>query len=183
MKNIEPEKKEDPLESLIRGEENAALARFRSEDFESHVRRRIAAVSPEEKARPLGRMLARPVRVAVAGGILVIAVGIALLRRPAPKPDLARSIEGILRMGPRIEVLEPGSLARARIPDATAAAPDANNLAALIAGGMSSGAARSAERADAVPRRFSGARPLSLEEIYRIVSVDKSIERVLMLVS
>jgi len=182
MKNIEAEKKEEQFKSLIRAEESAALARFRSEDFESHVRRRIT-VSPKEKARPFGRMLARPVWIAAAGGILLIAVGISLLRRPAPKPDLARSIEGILRLAPDFRALEVGLGARSRGSEAAAAAPDASNLAALIVGGMSSAATRSAEPGAEVMRKSRETRPLSLEEIYRIVTVDKSIERVLMLVS
>jgi len=183
MKNVEPVKKEEPFESLIRAEENAALARFRAGDFEAEVRKRIGRARRVKPERPFGRILARPAWIAAAGGMLLIAVGFALLRRPAPKPDLARSIEGIFRMAPEIDALEAGSSAHIRIPEATAAAPDANNLAALIAGSMSSGAARSAGQGDAAPRKPRGTRPLSLEEIYRIVSVDKSIERVLKLVS
>lgn len=183
MKNVEPGKKEEPFESLIRAEENAALARFRAGDFESNVRRRIADAPRAETEHPFGRILARPFWIAVAGGILLIAVGVAVFRRPAPKPDLARSIEDILRLAPGIEALEAGLLARSRVPEEAAVAPDTDNLAALIAGSLSSGAARSAEHGNAVPRRPRETRPLSLEEIFRIVSVDKSIERVLMLVS
>ena len=183
MRNIEPKENGQAFEALIRSEEDAALARFRSEDFESKVRRRIAAASPGENDRPIGRIFTRPVWIAAAAGILLIAVGIAVLHRPAPRPDLARSIEGILRLAPGIEALEAGLWAGGGETETVSAAPDARNLAALLIGGMSSAAARSAAAGADVPRKSREARPLSLEEMYRIVSVDKSIERVLMLVS
>jgi hypothetical protein len=182
MRNIEPEKQEGSFESLIRAEESAALARFRAGDFEADVRKRIAGAPRVERERPFGRILARPAWIAIAAGILLIAVGLALFRRPAPKPDLARSIEDILRLAPEIDTLEAGFSAGGRAPEATAVAPEADNLAALIARSRSFGEARSSGRGESVPRKRE-IRPLSLEEIYRIVSVDKSIERVLMLVS
>jgi hypothetical protein len=183
MKNIEPGKKEESFESLIRAEENAALARFRAKDFEANVRRRIGDASQGETERPFCRIMARPAWITVAGGILLIAVGFIVFRRPAPKPDLARSIEDILRLAPGIEALEAGFSAGGRALEATAAAPDANKLAALIAWSMRSGAAPSAGSNEAVPRKPREMRPLDLEEVYQILFIDKSIERVLTLVT
>jgi hypothetical protein len=183
MKNVEPEKKEEPFESLIRAEENAALARFRERDFEAGIRRRIRSASWTEPERPFGRIFARPGWIAVAGGILLIAVGVAVFRRPAPKSDLARSIEDILRLAPGIEALEAGFSAGGRALEATAAAPDANKLAALIVGNRNLGAARSPRRIDATSEKPREIRPLGLEEVYQILFIDKSIERVLTLVT
>ena len=159
------------------------MARFRAGDFEAAVWRRIGRASRAERKGPLGPIWARPVWIAVAGGILIVAVGLAVFRRPAPKPDLAQSIEDTLRLATGIEALEAGSSAPGPTPEAAPAAPDANNLAALIAGNRNFGTVQSPQRVEAASQKRQEIRPMSLEEVYRILFIDKSIERVLTLVT
>ena len=183
MTITEQQKREGSFEPLIRAEESAALARFRAGDFEAAVWQGIGRASRAEKNGRLGPIWARPVWIAIAAGILLIAVGLAVFWRPGPKPDLARSIEDTLRLATGIEALEAGLSAPRPTPEAAPAAPDANNLAALIAGNRNFGTVQSPQRVEAASQKRQEIRPMSLEEVYRILFIDKSIERVLTLVT
>lgn len=183
MTNDKPEAKDGSLESLIGAEADAALARFRSGDFEADIRKRIEK-APRTKPQPrYVPILIRPVWAAIAASLFVIALGFALFYRPAPRADLARSIEKMLRLAPGIETLEAGFSAPDRTPRAVSDVPDAIHLAAVIAGSANPSPAQPSGRDEAAPQKLRDVRPLSLEEIYKILSIDKSIERVLALIT
>jgi hypothetical protein len=183
MKNAQPEKKAETVETLIAAEVDAALGRFRAGNFKAEVRKRIEREERTTPWRPSRALLARPASVAAAAVILVIVAALVVLRRPAPRPNFARSIEDILRLAPGIKALEAGSMAPRPSSEETPAASDAVHLAALIAGSRTSEAPPPSGGIEIPARRPLRIRPLSLEEIYKIVSVDKSIERVLTFVT
>jgi len=183
MRDAEPEKTDELFASLIDAETDAALARFRSGNFEANVWKHVKDAARSSPKSPFAPILARPVWGGIAAGILVIAVGFALFHRPVPRVDLARSIEDGLRLAPGIEALEAELSAPDRKPVAEPDAPDAIRLAAVIAGNRDAGGARSTGRGEEISLKKRGLRPLSLEEIYKIVSIDKSIERVLTFVT
>ncbi len=181
MKNVKPEGMGSTLEALIRAEEEASLARFRAGDFEAEVRKRVeAADGSKTESRPRG--LRRPAwaLAGAAAGVLIVAAGLLLLRSPDGPSAMVRSIEQSLTGAPGIEAL---AADRSVGRDASESAPgesDAVHLAAALASGRTGGTGSTESRRTA-PR--PDARPLSLEEIYKIVMVDKSIERALSLIT
>jgi len=183
MKNDEPRAKDVSLESMIETEAEAAVDRFRKGNFEAALRARIGEIGREEQRHPRRPVLSLPAWSGIAAGLLIVAVGFALFYRPAPKANLARSIEKALRLAPGIEGLEAGLSDPGQTPATVPDALDAVHLAAALAAGARSGDAGPAGKESAPPRGPGNVRPLSLEEIYKIVSIDKSIERVLALIT
>jgi hypothetical protein len=117
MENNLKEPREDELETLIREDENKALAVFRIGDFEAKVRARIAETGGEPRRRPFF-MQSIPVPAVAMALVIVAAVAAAAImfwpRQPSPllTANDVRALWTALDGSPGVRVLsEPGTLA------------------------------------------------------------------------
>jgi hypothetical protein len=165
-------RQDDLIERLITAEADEALEKFRSGDFAEKVRTRIESVElpPKKRFAPLsGRFW--PTWAAIAGGIVIAAAVLFWSKATGPGPDMAAVIESFIRLEPAVRAVE-----------SPAPSPPAI-VSALLAGRQSAiPPKRTAPDANA-PVRVGRPAPLGLEEMYKILFVDKSIERVLALMS
>jgi hypothetical protein len=174
------------LERLIDAEVDAALAKFRTSDFEPRLRQKARAES--EGRSVSARLRTLPVWAWPAAAAVVFSCGLILLssltssRRP-PLPDLAVTVENILRRAPGYHALERGE---AGLPRAVEESPSPMNVqvrTALLKARRSAASMPLTDEARASSGKSSKRRPMTLEEIYRVLFLDRSIERVLALTS
>lgn len=183
MKHRSHESKNESFESLIDAEVDSALAKFRSGRFEANVRESIREMAGRKSVDSLPHGLPRPARIAVAAGLLAGVVTIMILFQRTPRPDMAQAIENALQRTPGILALErhPSErlLAQEEIPSFL------NNeiQSALRLGRRKPAPARQSVEGAAIPGKIQNLRPLTLEETYKILVIDKSVERVLALIS
>ena len=173
---------EDLIGPIIAEEQRAALTRFRASSFEAGIQERIDAIPPAERRRGIGAYLSPAGWGAVAGGLAACALLLAILLPPAAeKADIARSIERFLERNPEVLVQLSGTSGIGGGLDPAGNA--SSGLSAILAGIRG-------ERNTSVEQKRIGplvsgpfGRPLSLEEMYKILFIDMSIERVLALIS
>lgn len=169
---------DETIGKLIRAEEEDALARFRAIDFGTAVQQRIEETRRPEAEPRIASIRRRPAWAGLAAAFAIAAAGVIMLLRPAPGSELIRSIESVLRsttLGEKREALPSSSRP---IPGGSPA-PGAVTFGALIADRLGASSAPSPD--DGAKEKPESVRPLSLEEIYKIAIVDRSIERVLKL--
>ena len=110
MENDLKKAREDELRTLIREEQDRALAVFRKGNFEARVRARITETAEEPRRRwPVLRSLSVPA-VALAFVIIAVAVAAVIMFRPRPSPHLwtAGDIRGLrtaLEASPGVKIL------------------------------------------------------------------------------
>ena len=180
-----PDDTNDLIDRLVAAESNDALAEFRTKDFAAAVRKKMAAGPPPRKRRFafLGAV-PRPARI--AGVAALIFIGVALLLLPPGKKQerlMASTIESLLLHAPGGgEVEAPGAL---RSPeDAPTPSPTESAIVRAILAGKESASAVAKSGPDArVPAPAKRPRPLGWEEMYKILFIDKTVERVLTLMS
>jgi hypothetical protein len=153
MNRNETERIDESLESLISAEENAALARFRASGFEAKIQRRIAGRPRAAGRRGIFTFLSPAGWGAVAGGLAAGALLLAILLPPKT------GTTDIARSIERFLEQNPGILAQ------------------------ESGTASVEQKKTGLPVSGPAGQPLSLEEMYKILFIDMSIERVLSLVT
>jgi hypothetical protein len=170
------------ITGLIEAEEKAALARFRSSHFEERLKKRIE--SADTPSRPFSFPgIPRPVWISIA--VLILLGGALLLHRlfRVPAPDANLTIENFLRQLPGIQAIENRT---ASPPGATPVTVTSLNevLAVFMAN------PRTPMNSSPNPRRHQGfssinpkAEPMDLRDIYDILIINKSVERVLTAVS
>lgn len=171
------------IEGLIDVEVSAALAKFRSGDFDAAVRKNIGEMKIQKSGISPSRGLRRPVWIAAGLGLLAGILTLTILFQKSPRPDMAQAIKNALQRAPGILALErhPSErlLAREEIPSFL------NNeiQSALRLRRRKPAQAGPSEEDAATPGKIQNLRPLTLEEIYKILVIDKSVERVLALIS
>ena len=177
---------EGSLEHLIDVEVNAALARFRKGDFESRLRQK-AREGNEGRSAPV-RLRALPAWAWPAAAAVVFACGFILItsltssRRP-PRPDLAITVENILRQAPGYQALEREGVVSPRATQERLSPLNGRILTALLTVRQGPASIPLSDEVPASAGKGFKRRPMTLEEIYRILFIDRSIERVLALTS
>jgi len=173
------------MNELIEAEGKAALAKFHSSRFEDRLERRIRAVSARPRRAAIFRAVPRPAWIPLAVLILIGGVAMALLLRRNPGVDGRTAIEAALRRMPVMLDIESAKKFR---PVSGFASPPSSTVEKRIAAVL----ARSAEKPGApdAPRRAEGfppikslTKPMDLEELYGILVIDRSVERVLTAIS
>jgi hypothetical protein len=183
MKDHPPETTDKSFERLIKAEVDSALARLRTGNFEADVQRRIRERTGRKGGLP--RLRAFPAWAWMATAVIVFAGLLILVTHPRTTPPrgLAVVIENVLSQAP-------GS----RAPEREWSEPrrGAAEFSAPINGQIVTALMRARQGAASVPRtdkaqvangKGQRPRPMTLEEVYRILFIDRSIERVLALTS
>jgi hypothetical protein len=184
MTVLDPNSQSDVIEQVIAAETERALARFRTKDFAADVQKRIAAGSPPKKRRfrILGAV-PRPVWIAFA--VAIVAGAGLLLLSPGRKqrPQMASTIERLLLHLPDWDKAEsPSDLPRD--DEAGVFSPMQTAIVQALLAGRKSAAATPPAFQEAKPAgEVKRLPPLGLEEMYKILFIDKSVERVLALIS
>jgi hypothetical protein len=167
------------ISETVAAEESAALARFRASDFEGSVRRRLARSGAVEARRPLFPSITPAGWGAIAGGLAACAlIAALLLPPPAELADIGDQIARCLETNPG--VLSQGW--EAGPSTGTDPAVEPSRLSSILTGLMGDRSPDPGAPAAPAPRRSFG-RPLSLEEMFKILVIDRSVERALALVS
>jgi len=173
----------DPIAELIEAETQGALSKFLAEDFEAKVRARIPAVPSRKRSVLTPRRRALPAWIAAAALILV---GVALLLLPPEKkqgPQMASTIEHLLRQAPGMGGVIDLAAARLQVEEDRFSPAESAIVSALLAGRQSAAAPRKSAPKTKSSDEAKRPRPLGLEEMYKILFIDKSVERVLTLIS
>ena len=175
-----PDRPDETIDRLIAAETESALAKFRAGDFNARVQRRIEARTPAPVKRSafLG-IIPKPAWIAAATAVVVLAAAAVLFFSPVKerKPLMASAIEQLILHAPAAEnagippVQKPGESSPTLSP------MESTIVRALLAG--KAGASRQRMPEARVLRIPS----LSLEEKVKILLIDKSVERVLALMT
>jgi len=183
MKNDRPGTMDGDLERLIDAEVGRALDTFRAGDFEADIRRRIRERGGREGAPARPRAL--QVTAWVATAAILLAGGMILLThvRRTPRAGLGVAIETVLRRAPGSLILEWEASRFPRAAEETSRPMNGQILTALMKAHHSSASISLPDKAGASPGTGRRLRPMTLEETYRILFIDRSIERVLALTS
>jgi hypothetical protein len=171
---------EDAMEELIEAQLEAALARFRASHFRERLERRIQpAVTPTSHTSLL-RAVPRPVWVLTA--FVILLGGSFLVDRflRTPAPGASPTIETFLRQLPGMQAIEN----RPRPVSGPETLPP-SLLEKQVASALASAAPPTRMPPESEPcgtplsliRRQ--AKPLALQELYDILILDRSVERVL----
>jgi hypothetical protein len=171
------------VESLIESEEKAGLARFRSGDFEADVRKRIEATATRKGDIPAARQLPRPAWLVVAGCVLAAGLALVFLLPTSPRPDIARTIEKALAQGTEIQALWDVTSKQAQAGDELAPLPNKTIMTAVTYLIQNASLEKNPASAPSPAGSKPAVRPLGLEGIYKILIIDKSVERVLAFLS
>jgi len=171
------------LERLIRAEVDAALAEFRAADFEADFRRRIR----ERTGRKSGPVPLRalPAAAAIAAALMAIGAGLLLFLRPwrSPQGNIITAIETVLGPTPGGQALERKGMEPSRPAEVSPSPMSSQILIALMRAHQSPAAVMQTDRSKPSAGGSRRSRPMTLEEMYRILFIDRSIERVLALTS
>jgi hypothetical protein len=180
MRNPPPEIEKDKIRRLIAAETDPALAKFRKIDFEANVRKRIGEIPARKSGISFGRILPIPVWVAIAAVLLVAGIVVVSVFQKTPRPNMAQTIEAVLGktdgfLARRYDVIERSQ------PDGDVGLAAGDNFLAAALRNASS--AQNHAPQSPAPAKTPRVRPLRLEEIYKILFIDKAIEHVLTLIS
>jgi hypothetical protein len=183
MKDRPSEILDESLERLIDAEVDSALAKFKSGDFEGDVRRKIREI-PERK-NILARLRALPGAVWMAIAAIVFAGGLTLLVHPQKTPgtDVALIIENVLRQTLGSQDQERREPEPLQAPEEISSPLNGQIMTALTRVRQNSRSSLLPGGGQAPTGKVQRLRPMTLEETYRILFIDKSIERALALIS
>jgi hypothetical protein len=178
MTNDDRESRPDAIERLIADEDAEALVEFRTRDFPDLVERRIAEAGRRRRPAFSGRFL-RPVTVVAAAVLACAVIAYLVLPHGSSVNESAAMIQRALQGMPG---LQPPDKAAAGDADAGSASGSASPLsfAAVLAsayGEITAGEREGAGASDPAGERR--APRLSLREKYKILIIEKSVERVL----
>lgn len=181
----DPERRHDGdlISDLIAAEEEDALARCRATHFEDRLRGKIAAGLALPSRPRAFRAALRPVWIsALALAVLGSLVFVFLPHRPGVSRS-AMTVESALRQLPGIQAIEkqePGDLDMISLSDS----PLDQSIARVLSTGIRPDETPPAgDRHSAVPSFDPDKKPLDLQELYDLLMMNKSVERVLTLVS
>jgi hypothetical protein len=182
MENHKSDTTDKLIDNLIAAEEKEALARFRAGDFRSRIENRLISAADQKHPPFYSRLIIRP---AWAGAAVVIILGTAVLFRivhQKPQPLFAPTVENALRLMPGFRAIEgsPPLSPEMRVATASSWEKTIGDALSRRSAGVSLNRSGTPE-----PRTggISGSRPLGLAEIYRMLFMEKSVERVLSLIS
>lgn len=183
MADLDQKNDGDMISELIAAEEKDALARFRASRFEDRLRNRIK-MDRAQPSRPSAlRAALRPVWISAAVLVVLGSAALIFLRSRPPAPARVMSVENVLRLLPGIQAIEkqkPGGLDIAPL----SGSPLDQSIAAVLSSRIRPDAGSPALDRHPAPPSFDPARkPLDLQELYDLLIMNKSIERVLTLVS
>jgi hypothetical protein len=183
MRNRTDETKTDVIEKLIAMEEEDSLVKFRASDFGTKIRRSVRD-SVEGKER-FSRWREAPAAawVSLASVILISAVVVLIIPQKTPGPNMAQMIADVLGQSPPIRALADDAPAETAPQNEVASPMERRILSALLAWiqGPESDRLSGQSTRPASIKPKSG--PLSLEETYKILNIDKAVERFLTLMT
>jgi hypothetical protein len=183
MEKNEKKPAPDLIEKLIRAEEEDALRKFRASDFQARLEKRIQKKEGEKHRLSFFRQ--NPKLIWGAAGLLLAAGVIVFLAIPrhAPSEVTVKTLENVLSQMPGFQAIErqPSvNLNSQTIPPAPLEAFFAFVLSQLE---KEKASIEFAETASPNPYEGRKAPPLDLQKKYEILIIEKSIERVLSLIS
>lgn len=179
------EKKNDGglISELIAAEEGDALSKFRASHFEDRLRRRIKVDLAQPSRPPALRAALRPVWISAAVLIVLGGAALVVLRSRIPAPQSAVTVENALRLLPGIRAIEEQWPRRVDIAPLPSSSLDQSIAAVLSTGIKLDGTPPIPDRHPAARSFDPDRKPLDLQELYELLMMNKSIERVLTLVS
>ena len=183
MRNRTDEIKTQVIEKLIAMEEEESLAKFRASDFEAKARKRIGGISGRKGRSSLWRTVPAAAWVSLAAVMLAGTVILLILPKKAPGPDMAQMIADILVQSPPIRVPADHAPAETAPQNEVASPMGRKILSVLLGGSQNSESDRSLNRSSPPTSAQPKSRSLSLEETYKILIIDKAVERFLALIS
>ncbi|MDP2913994.1 MAG: hypothetical protein Q8O91_00920 [Candidatus Aminicenantes bacterium] len=174
----------DSIERLIDAEVNDSLSKFRSGDFEAHVRSSLRGMTAQKSGRKFETVIFRPFWIAAALVLLAGAMAILILFPKTPRAAMAQAIESVLQQTPGILALENRNLEGSREAESTIPDPIGSRIReALMSGRRDSDSPPLPGEGLTSPGIGRKTRPMTIEETYKILIIDKSIERVFALIS
>lgn len=179
-----PDVLDSVIDHLIAAETESALDKFRGGDFAGRVRRKIDTGPPPRRRR--FAFLGAVPRAAWVAMTAAVLVGAALLLFPPEKKQrsqIASTIEDFLRQAPVSQEVESPAAKRPRAEEDRVSPAETAIVTALLAGKQSASAALKSAPGPKSSGEAKRLRPLGLEEMYKILFIDKSVERVLKLMS
>jgi len=183
MDDLERKNDSDLISDLIAAEEEDAIARFRDSHFEDRLRSRIRkdlARAPRPRAF---RAVLKPAWIsAVVLVVLGSAVLIVLRSRP-PAPQSVITVESALRLLPGIQALEKQETGGLDMVSSSNSALDQSIAAILSTRVMQDGRYPVRDQPPAAGSFDPQKKPLNLQELYDLLIMNRSVERVLTLVS
>jgi hypothetical protein len=182
MSRRDKKNEEETIKDLIEAEAEAALAQFRASKFKELLEKRIQLASTAPSRSSFFRLIPRPVWVSMAvlflfGALLTYR----FLRAPEPKASL--TVENFLRQLPGMQAIEKEPRQVYHLISRPTSYLE-NGFAVVISNphAQSGGAI--------IPRPDHGflainlkTEPMHLEELYGILIINKSVERVLTVIS
>jgi len=184
MKDHIQEKNHDSIERLIDAEVNAALDKFQMSDFKSEARRNVQGMMARQHGRKFATVIFRPLWIAAALILLAGAMTILILFPKTPKAAMAQAIVSFLQQTPGVLALENRDLEGSRTDESTIPDPLSSRIRETLMNG------RRDSESPPLPGEESTSpgierkmRPMTIEETYKILILDKSIERVFTLIS
>ncbi len=176
------ETNKDVIEKLIAMEEEESLARFRASDFETKVRTKVRQLSGREGRHSLRRAVPTAAWVSLAAVMLAGAVILVILPKKTSGPDMAQMIADVLRQTPRIQTMKENARIETAPENKVASPMEQGFRSVLLAGIQSPGSDRSLNPNSPPASAKPKSRFLSLEETYKILVIDKAVERFLALI-
>jgi hypothetical protein len=181
----DPERRNDGdlISKLIAAEEENALARFRASHFEDRLRSRIVTGLARRSRPPGFRAGLRPVWISAVGLVVLGSLVLVFLLHRPQVPRSVITVEIALRHLPGIQALEmqpPGGLDITSLSDSPLDQSIAIFLSTWIRPERTPPVG---DRRPAVPSFNPDRKPLDLQELYDWLIMNKSVERVLTLVS
>jgi hypothetical protein len=167
------------IRELVKAEEEAAMASFRTGHFRERLEETLRAADGPPSRQPLLRSVPRPVWVSAAA--LMLATGALLslwLFRP-PASDGSLTVASFLRQLPLMQAIEKAPSQIAEFSSLPGSILEKKIIAALSGPDAQPGVAPTGGRNGAFMTINPETRPMGLEELYNILIVNKSVERVL----
>ncbi len=178
------ERNHDSIERLIDAEIDDSLNKFRSGDFEAHVRRSLRGMTAQKSGRKFATVIFRPLWIAAALVLLAGAMAILILYSKTPKAAMAQAIESVLQQTPGILARENRDLEGSRAAEPTILDPLNRRIRQMLTiGRRDSESPPLPGEGTTSPGIERKMRPMTIEETYKILIIDKSIERALALIS
>lgn len=184
MKDRDEDLKHDSIDHLIQTEVDGALDRFRPGDFEAKVRRNIRGITAEKSLRAFAHGFPHPFWIAAALGLLSGVMAILIVFHKTPRAAMAQAIESILQQTPGILALENRDLEGSRAEEPMISSPMNIRIQKALIGGHQESGETPLPREESMPSgEGRRTRPMTIEETYKILIIDKSIARVFALIS
>jgi hypothetical protein len=179
MNDADKKAAEVVIRYLIKAEEEAALGRFRTSRFPERLGENLRTRGTQPGRPAFFPAISRPIWISAAALLLVAGTLLSLRPFKAPASNGTMTVASFLRQLPGMQVIEKTpQISEFSFPPGSALGEEIN--AALSGPNAQPGAVPTLGRDSAFIMIDPKIKPMGLEELYNILIVNKSVERVLL---